>query len=243
MFGWESAATALASCSNRCQRSGSLRQDARQDLDRDVPVQPLVPRPVDLSHPARAERREDLVGAEAGAGWECHRMDAGTDDTSRYPRPCGRIGNINAPTARPSRLITLLLPAFALPRSGLSWNGAPNRNVGLRKIRQARILPSGEPPSDPLCGPRFPLFPAHSRNTCIHGYSSRTVQPPTRGVVQNPGRCAFFYFPPLLLGGEDGLSSAHGQHARLPPYCGVSQGKVVRRLEVDPELRGCPQGR
>ena len=37
-----------------------------EDLDRDVAVELRVPRPVDLAHAARAERREDLVGAEAG---------------------------------------------------------------------------------------------------------------------------------------------------------------------------------
>jgi hypothetical protein len=40
----------------------------RQDLDRDVSREPRVPRPIDLSHPARAEGGDDLVRAEAGAG-------------------------------------------------------------------------------------------------------------------------------------------------------------------------------
>ena len=39
----------------------------RQNLDGDVAPEPRVPRPVDLAHPARAERGEDLVGAETGA--------------------------------------------------------------------------------------------------------------------------------------------------------------------------------
>ena len=48
----------------------------REDLDRDVPVELPVPRPVDLAHPARAERREDLVGAETGPGGDCHEVTA-----------------------------------------------------------------------------------------------------------------------------------------------------------------------
>ena len=42
----------------------------RKDLQRDHPVEPRVPGPVDLSHPARAEQREDFVGAELRAGLE-----------------------------------------------------------------------------------------------------------------------------------------------------------------------------
>ena len=47
-------------------------ESVRQHLDRDDPLEPRVPRPIDLSHPARAEGREDLVGAETGADGECH---------------------------------------------------------------------------------------------------------------------------------------------------------------------------
>jgi hypothetical protein len=36
------------------------------------PPQPGVAGPVDFAHPAGAERRHDLVGAEPGPGWECH---------------------------------------------------------------------------------------------------------------------------------------------------------------------------
>ena len=41
-----------------------------QDLDRHVAAQARVLRAIHLSHPARADLREDLVGAEAGAGSE-----------------------------------------------------------------------------------------------------------------------------------------------------------------------------
>ena len=40
----------------------------RKNLDRDFPAQARVLRPVHLSHPARAERSEDLVGPETSAG-------------------------------------------------------------------------------------------------------------------------------------------------------------------------------
>ena len=47
---------------------GRRRHVRRQHLDRHRPLQPRVPRLVDLPHPARAERRQDLVGAETGSG-------------------------------------------------------------------------------------------------------------------------------------------------------------------------------
>ena len=47
-------------------------QRLRQDLDRHLAAEPRISRPVDLSHPARTEGRQDLVVAEASAGGECH---------------------------------------------------------------------------------------------------------------------------------------------------------------------------
>ena len=44
------------------------RQVRREHLDGDRAVQPRVGRLVDLAHAAGAERREDLVGPESGAG-------------------------------------------------------------------------------------------------------------------------------------------------------------------------------
>ena len=46
----------------------------RQHLHRHRPLQPRVPRLVDLPHPARAERRQDLVGTEAGASRQSQRV-------------------------------------------------------------------------------------------------------------------------------------------------------------------------
>jgi hypothetical protein len=43
-----------------------------QDLDRDVAIQLRVAGPIHLAHAACPERREDFVGAQAGAGHEHH---------------------------------------------------------------------------------------------------------------------------------------------------------------------------
>jgi hypothetical protein len=40
----------------------------RQDLDRDIPAQPRVPRAVHFPHPACAQRRDDFVGAQTTPG-------------------------------------------------------------------------------------------------------------------------------------------------------------------------------
>jgi hypothetical protein len=41
-------------------------------LERDDAIEPCIASLVDLTHPAGAERREDLIGAESGSGWEGH---------------------------------------------------------------------------------------------------------------------------------------------------------------------------
>ena len=65
MLGCESAATACASRSNRASRSGSVGKERRQDLDRDVAVEPCVARAVDFAHAAGGDRRDDLVRSQA----------------------------------------------------------------------------------------------------------------------------------------------------------------------------------
>jgi hypothetical protein len=50
-------------------------------------------RTVDLAHPARSERGDDLVRAEAGAGFESHRVVSG----ARLPRPFGAAAGSYAP--------------------------------------------------------------------------------------------------------------------------------------------------
>ena len=44
----------------------------RQDLEGDVALEPGVLRPVDLTHPARADGRDDFVGAETRTGNQGH---------------------------------------------------------------------------------------------------------------------------------------------------------------------------
>ena len=56
---------------------GVGRELRREDLDRDVAAEAGVAGAIDLSHPARADRREDLEGPELGAGGECHSCVAG----------------------------------------------------------------------------------------------------------------------------------------------------------------------
>ena len=51
---------------------GGFERCCGQDLDRDRAVEARVAGAIDLPHSARADRREDLVGAEARAGCEGH---------------------------------------------------------------------------------------------------------------------------------------------------------------------------
>ena len=60
-----------------------------QHLDRDGALEPRVARLVDLAHPARAERREDLVGAEPGPGGEGHRRKVAGGIVARKRRTGG----------------------------------------------------------------------------------------------------------------------------------------------------------
>src|SRR5512144_2941034 len=66
----------------------------RQNLDRDVPRQPQVPRPIDLPHPARADLAEDLVGTELRAGGERH---------VSVPAPPTSSGRPSSASSRPAR--------------------------------------------------------------------------------------------------------------------------------------------
>ena len=66
-------------CAQCPNGAGEARQTIRifrnrwqQDLDRDVAIQLRGAGAIDLAHPADAERRADLVGAEPSAGWEGH---------------------------------------------------------------------------------------------------------------------------------------------------------------------------
>ena len=62
------------------QPVGILREERGQHLDRHLAPQARVLRPIDLPHPSRADRREDLVGAELGSGGKGH---SGAGDSNR----------------------------------------------------------------------------------------------------------------------------------------------------------------
>ena len=87
MFGWFSEARICASRSNRASRSGSVANESRQDLDRDVAIEPRVARPIDLTHAAVADLGGDFVGAEARAGGEGQ-----SGVIIEVERPAGAIG-------------------------------------------------------------------------------------------------------------------------------------------------------
>jgi hypothetical protein len=55
-----------------CPQLRIRREPLRQHLYGHLSPQPRVPGAVDLSHPAAPQRRDDLVGTEAGAGGERH---------------------------------------------------------------------------------------------------------------------------------------------------------------------------
>ena len=98
MLGWFSAEADRASFSNRLRRSGSEPR-SRQHLDRDFAPQPRVPRPVDLPHPARAQRRDDLVGPEAGPGGKAQLLDSFYDEQVRRQHAAVAVG-VGEPVAR-----------------------------------------------------------------------------------------------------------------------------------------------
>ena len=58
------------------ERVGIGRDGLRENFDRHVAIQLRVPRPLHLSHPARADRRENLLRAEASPGGKCHGISA-----------------------------------------------------------------------------------------------------------------------------------------------------------------------
>ena len=64
MWGWESWEIVFASRSKRWRSSSSEVRCSGRTLTATSRSEPRVPRPVDLAHPARADRRKDLVGTE-----------------------------------------------------------------------------------------------------------------------------------------------------------------------------------
>ena len=50
------------------------RKRGGQDFYSNITVQPCVPRAIDFAHPARAGRRDNLVGSEFGTGAKSHSL-------------------------------------------------------------------------------------------------------------------------------------------------------------------------
>ena len=73
MLGWFSAEAARLVCET--PQSLAVRAELLgEDLDRYVAVELGVFREVHLAHPARAEGRQDFVGAEATSCGQCHKF-------------------------------------------------------------------------------------------------------------------------------------------------------------------------
>jgi hypothetical protein len=64
MFGWFNDARMRASRSKRVRRLVVDRECSRQNFDRDVPSEPGIARPVDLSHSAYSDETQDGVCTE-----------------------------------------------------------------------------------------------------------------------------------------------------------------------------------
>jgi len=72
MLGWFSEASNCASRLKRAMRSAFRANTSGRTFQRHVAVQLRVPRAIDFSHAARAERRENFVWSEPGSGTERH---------------------------------------------------------------------------------------------------------------------------------------------------------------------------
>jgi len=72
MFGWFRDARICASRLNRASRFGVERDARRKNFQRDIALEPGIPRPVDLSHAAGANQGRDFVCAERPSEWKSH---------------------------------------------------------------------------------------------------------------------------------------------------------------------------
>ena len=64
-------------------RLGVGGQVVRQHLDGDLAIEPRVPRPVDLTHAARPQGGDDLVGSQASSGVQGHDLQSYHDHGER----------------------------------------------------------------------------------------------------------------------------------------------------------------
>src|ERR1700693_363277 len=103
----------------------AVREMGREDLDRHISSETRVLRFVDLPHPARAERREDLVGAEARPGGERH-LGSTSKSEIRYP-------NWRLQLTGRARQTSSARPSSASWRRG---RGAPRKESAARRRRR-----------------------------------------------------------------------------------------------------------
>ena len=61
------------------ERLWVCRKTLGEHLDGDVPFQTRIPRPVDLTHAACAERRDNLVHSQLGTWLQSHMRDCNAD--------------------------------------------------------------------------------------------------------------------------------------------------------------------
>ena len=86
-------------------------------------LEPRVPRAVDLAHPARAERRQDLVGAETGPDGECAQLSP-TRWTRSRNRGSDRRGSNMGSTLRPVSQGSCSSMAFS--SHAIAWSFSPS---------------------------------------------------------------------------------------------------------------------
>ena len=110
------------------------REGLGQDFDGNVAMEFRVRRPIHLAHAARANERDDLVGAEANTGRKRHRMWKGkepADYTAESCRDDEQAGSSLGPTRGPA-------PAGHTPRvSPRRWASEQASNSNVRRIRSA----------------------------------------------------------------------------------------------------------
>ena len=112
-----------ASRPNRCLPLFILLRNLPAVPSEQHPPQPHVPRPVNLPHPARAERREDLVWAEPGAGRQGHLVARSLSDGHgpRRPEPAGHSSVQSQRRTRRAYSDTRFLPLrLCSPDTGFS---------------------------------------------------------------------------------------------------------------------------
>jgi hypothetical protein len=90
-----------------CALGRSWRPVSRrgEDLDRDLAARPRVTSAEHLTHPARSEGRDDVVGAETGAGGERHESPSGP-----------RVGSTREVYIRLSKMVAVSGPGRELHR-------------------------------------------------------------------------------------------------------------------------------